>query len=196
MSVCCIPVDSPLGEWFRGTYFSSKTFVEELSLEDMLWKDRPGIESNTHFKQIIPYILVKNAQGDFACYRRGGAERRLHNFWSCGVGGHIDDCDKRKTVIDTIKAGVMRELSEEFADFDSTKCVLSMIGTIHEDETSVGLHHIGLVFLLEQQRGNAFMPAEELVDCVWLPLSEVNKRNLEIWTQLALQLEETVCHTH
>lgn len=195
MSVCCISVKSVFGKWFQGTYASRETFVPELMVNDFQWKNRPEVENNLDFKQIIPYILVKNSEGEFACYQRKGAEKRLHNLWSCGVGGHIDDCDLKPSPMATIMTGVMRELSEEFLDFDSSKCNLSLLGTIHEDSTVVGLHHIGIVFLLEIFPDKSLMPAEELADCMWLNRNELTYRNLESWSHLALQLEGTLCLT-
>jgi predicted NUDIX family phosphoesterase len=110
-----------------------------------------------------------------------------------GVGGHIEEVDKRETVIETVLAGARRELSEEFANYQSNIGRLQIIGVIHENETEVGLHHIGIVLLLQLGETESLCPDLELKDCVWLSRDQLLVQRLELWSKLALQLEETVC---
>src|ERR1044072_7133831 len=56
------------------------------------YKSRSTIETDTNFKQLIPYVVV--VCGDkILRYRRGatGGENRLHGLFSIGIGGHISN---------------------------------------------------------------------------------------------------------
>ncbi|MBF0234249.1 MAG: hypothetical protein HQK65_14610, partial [Desulfamplus sp.] len=58
------------------------------------WLDRSVAETDTQFKQIIPYILIQADNGNLtAIYKRKGSESRLHDLWSMGIGGHINPSD-------------------------------------------------------------------------------------------------------
>jgi len=193
MSVCCIHKSAVSETWWNGTYYTKKSFLNELAIDDFKWMPRNLVENDSAYKQLIPYILVKTWDNKFVCYRRAGTEKRLHAFWSCGVGGHIEDFDFKDSLLETIYAGAHRELSEEFADYDTQVGLLQHIGTIHENETDVGLHHIGLVMILQLQKHEILHPDKELVECGWLSRDEMYSRSLELWSRLALKLEEVVC---
>lgn len=57
------------------------------------WLARADAESDPTYKQWIPYVLLRNAQGHLATYARQGGETRLHGCWSLGLGGHINPVD-------------------------------------------------------------------------------------------------------
>ncbi|WP_298503691.1 NUDIX domain-containing protein [uncultured Sphaerochaeta sp.] len=193
MSICCIEKQSIDESWWTDTYYTENTFLNDLRVGDLRWLPRSRVEDDPSYKQLIPYVLVKSSNNAFACYQRAGTEIRLHAFMSCGVGGHIEEVDKRETVIETVLAGARRELSEEFANYQSNIGRLQIIGVIHENETEVGLHHIGIVLLLQLGETESLCPDLELKDCVWLSRDQLLVQRLELWSKLALQLEETVC---
>ena len=42
------------------------------------------------FPQILPYIAIRDLDGNYLTYSRNGTETRLHGSRSIGIGGHID----------------------------------------------------------------------------------------------------------
>lgn len=52
--------------------------------------DRSSAEEDDKKKQIIPYVLLRDKDNNIFLYKRKGNEKRLHGFYSIGVGGHID----------------------------------------------------------------------------------------------------------
>ncbi|MEO8230292.1 MAG: NUDIX domain-containing protein [Chloroflexota bacterium] len=103
---------------------------------------RPVMESNPAFKQIIPYLVLRDGARWFLMQRtRGGADRRLHDLWSIGVGGHLNPGDA------DIAGGLAREWREELqADFAPD---YRFLGLLNDDTTDVGRVHLGVVFLAE-----------------------------------------------
>src|SRR4029450_7611066 len=55
---------------------------------------RAELEDAPSFQQLIPYVVVRDAERVFLMRRlRAGADVRLHDRWSIGVGGHIGESD-------------------------------------------------------------------------------------------------------
>lgn len=100
---------------------------------------RPVMEGDPAFKQIIPYLVLRDGPRWFLMQRtRGGADSRLHDRWSIGVGGHLNPGDA------DIAGGLAREWREELvADFDPDYC---FVGLLNDDTTEVGRVHLGVVF--------------------------------------------------
>ncbi len=119
-------------------------FVDNLLLSDKLfYMDREAAEKDPNFKQLIPYcILIQN--GEIFCYKRTkkGGEKRLHELWSVGVGGHINPCDG-EGAISKYEAGLFRELKEE-VDIKKGYSV-GFFGFINDNSNSVGQVHFGVV---------------------------------------------------
>src|SRR6185437_9107757 len=61
---------------------------------NILYRNRSEAELDRRYKQLIPYVLII-CNGKILRYRRGkgGSEKRLHGFYSVGVGGHISEED-------------------------------------------------------------------------------------------------------
>jgi predicted NUDIX family phosphoesterase len=100
---------------------------------------RPDAEADPRFKQVIPYLVLRDGEQWFLMRRtRGGADRRLHERWSIGVGGHLNPGDL------DLAGGLRREWGEELvADFVPA---FQPIGLLNDDETDVGSVHIGVVY--------------------------------------------------
>ena len=64
----------------------------ELMLRNIEVKRRGDMEQDPTYKQLISYVIVKNAKGETLVYQRltGGGENRLHGLASVGVGGHMN----------------------------------------------------------------------------------------------------------
>ncbi len=171
------------------------TFTTQCTRSNFTFVDRSEAEEDPGRKQIIPYILLQTQDGSkTAAYKRQGSEKRLHDLWSVGIGGHINPIDipRGKSVnnaaFETIlTAGMERELDEELIlrpDGDKVK----FSGIVSEDITSVGSVHLGAVFRILTRSPQSYAPGPELHEFTWLPTRGLGQLNLELWSELALEL--------
>ncbi|PIE63092.1 MAG: phosphoesterase [Desulfobacter postgatei] len=167
------------------------TFAATCTNAEFSFVPRGIAEEDRQKKQIIPYILLQTFDGGMtAAYNRQGREERLHDLWSIGVGGHINPED---TALGTdnfetiLNAGMQRELDEEL-----TRRILSdpieFIGVISEDITPVGSVHMGAVFLIRTQNPEGYLPGDELHSFTWHTTHALCRLDLELWSELALEL--------
>ncbi len=192
--VLCIPKDRLPAEWTRErTRFSTDldTFCSACETAGYTFEKRAAVESDPSFKQVIPYIVFQTADREqMAIYRRTGSEKRLHDLWSVGIGGHINPVDqsgKTASFKQILLSGMARELGEEIIDppHDSPS---QFMGIINENETDVGKVHMGAVFRLLITRPERVRPGAELTDFKWVASNTVPQYTLELWSQLALSL--------
>lgn len=103
---------------------------------------RAAVESDESLKQVIPYLVLRDGSRYFLMRRtRSGADARLHDRWSIGVGGHLNPGDGG------IHGGLAREWAEELAaDFIPE---FRLIGLLNDDTTEVGRVHIGAVHVAD-----------------------------------------------
>ncbi|MBF0242969.1 MAG: phosphoesterase [Desulfamplus sp.] len=173
------------------------------------WIDRAIAETDSSFKQIIPYIVIQaDSQKLTAIYSRKGGESRLHGLWSIGIGGHINPLDDHldsSNFKDILYSGMLRELNEELIFLPqiltidelqkSKELSLKFIGVINEELTEVGKVHFGVVFKIVVKSSDIFTPAQELANFQWIRTDMLLKHsynpldfNLELWSQLAIEL--------
>ena len=112
---------------------------------------RNWVETNTTYKQIIPYVCFFNIEEKkYVSYRRfKGEEKRLDGKISIGIGGHINPIDMSYGSKDIIKTCANREVAEEFGmERLSEKLIPKRkVGVIYNDTSTVGEVHFGVVFL-------------------------------------------------
>lgn len=187
-SVLCVPRNKLPIMWQRDFGWISVT-AEDLAhvlCGTQIWIERQVAESDPDYKQIIPYLLVQNQSGDYAFYRRHGSEKRIHGFYSVGVGGHIDYTDDPgdgQSLMEIVIAGAKREINEEFKN---PYCgSFRFLGLINEELTEVGRVHLGLVFHVAL--GNSPAPAAELDDFQWIRPDWIQHK-MEYWSELAIEL--------
>jgi predicted NUDIX family phosphoesterase len=103
---------------------------------------RPAMERDPSFKQIIPYLVLRDGARYFLMRRtRAGADERLHDRFSIGVGGHLNPGDG------DIDGGLRREWAEELdAGFVPD---FRFVGLLNDDTTEVGSVHLGAVFIAD-----------------------------------------------
>src|SRR5436190_9053741 len=96
----------------------SKNAKEALAvvLSNYTFMERNLAEHDESFKQVIPYVLVAHGNRYLLIRRtKKQGEARLHDMYSLGIGGHINDVDSgsedRHSHI--VEAGMRRELNEE-----------------------------------------------------------------------------------
>jgi predicted NUDIX family phosphoesterase len=107
--------------------------------------DRPIAEENPAFKQLIPYVVVRDGGRTFLMERTSaGGDPRLHRKASIGVGGHLNPVDEGD---DPLAAGLQREWAEELlADWEPR---FALVGLLNDDSNPVGSVHLGVVFTVE-----------------------------------------------
>ena len=107
--------------------------------------DRPIAEEDPAFKQLIPYVVVRDGALVYLMERTAaGGDARLHGKASIGVGGHLNPVDEGE---DPLTDGLRREWSEELvADWEPE---FRLVGLLNDDSNPVGSVHLGVVFEVE-----------------------------------------------
>lgn len=192
MKICCVKTDS-LPKNITEKTDSFRADFDFIKKENIEWIERKEAETNFSYKQIIPYVILRQQDGKIACYKRHGTEERLHGLFSCGFGGHIEQCDSGGSVLETIKNGMLRELSEEVSNFSPSLLgkndfELSYLGVINEVESEAGLVHLGVVFIGKCKNGFVPKEADETKGLEWKSVEELSDLRTELWTTLALKL--------
>jgi predicted NUDIX family phosphoesterase len=107
--------------------------------------DRPLAEEDPTFKQLIPYVVVREGALVYLMERTAaGGDARLHGKASIGVGGHLNPVDHGE---DPLTDGLRREWSEELiANWEPE---FRLVGLLNDDSNPVGSVHLGVVFEVE-----------------------------------------------
>lgn len=135
------PLALPNGS-FRGLQAVDEAWLHDLVATAGEFRARPDMEADRSFKQLIPYLVLRDGPGWFLMRRtRAGADRRLHDRWSIGVGGHLNPGD-----LDLLN-GLRREWSEEIDAVFVPE--FQFVGLLNDDDTDVGSVHLGAVYLAD-----------------------------------------------
>jgi predicted NUDIX family phosphoesterase len=198
--VFAFPTD---GFWKLVTYIK-KGLIRENSgvlkriIQNGLFLRRSELEEDPSFKQIIPYAIISNNEpecsGDrqsqsFYLFRRtsGQTEKRLHNKFSLGVGGHMNPNDfmesKEQYLIDELK----RELFEEVKLLNG--CLIEdieFIGFINDDTISVGRVHIGLLYNIQVSNKEVYVNETDKMTAEWIDKPNLAEfyEGMETWTKI------------
>lgn len=122
----------------------------------LFFAERDYMEVNSHYKQIIPYLMLQRGTGDetrILCYQRRTkhTEKRLGGLWSVGFGGHIEPLDRNEDAVATnglVMATALREMEEE-TGLKPSADALSLVGFINSDSEDVSSVHFGVVFKVD-----------------------------------------------
>lgn len=144
--------------------------------------DRPLAEDDPTHKQLIPYVVVRDATAVFLMERTdAGGDPRLHGKASIGVGGHLNPVDEGK---DALMAGLRREWEEELeADWEPR---FELVGLLNDDTNPVGAVHLGVVFTVEADGRPVAVREHEKLIGQFVGAREVVAAwdRLETWSQL------------
>lgn len=159
--------------------------------KDVVIMQRALLETDPKFRQLIPYVVVK--QGDkYLAYKRSvsGGESRLHNLFSIGIGGHVDAVDAVYDeqgvfqLADTLRTGMYRELQEELGLTESDFLGMTTIGYLSKDVTAVDKVHLGIVLVAEVHADLVITSKEDALHLAgFLTADELAKLNLESWSE-------------
>ena len=131
---------------------------------------REDAETNENFLQLIPYVVLRHKDEVFMYKRlKAGSEKRLHDKYSIGIGGHIerDLGTIPGSTLDTPRnhfiKSTSRELFEEvILNADPILIESENRYLIYDDSNAVGRVHLGI--LIECRLGNIDADAKSIVE--------------------------------
>jgi len=158
-------------------------------VQNGLFLRRSEAEEDPSFKQIIPYAIISNKES-FYLFRRTSSqtEKRLHNKFSLGVGGHMNPNDsmesKEQYLIDELK----RELYEEVKLLNGCQIEhIEFIGFINDDTIPVGSVHLGLLYNIHVSNKEVYINETDKMTADWIDKSNLSEfyEGMETWTKIA-----------
>jgi predicted NUDIX family phosphoesterase len=157
-------------------------------VQNGLFLKRSELEEDPSFKQIIPYAIISNQESFYLFRRRSGqTEKRLHNKFSLGVGGHMNPDDspesKEQYLVDELK----RELYEEVELLNG--CLIEdieFIGFINDDTIPVGRVHIGLLYNIHVSNKEVYINETDKMTAAWIDKSNLAEfyKGMETWSKI------------
>lgn len=156
-------------------------FVAALE-RDGRYEPRDAMEVDPTFKQVIPYLVLRDDERYFLMRRTtGGGDARLHGRYSIGVGGHLNPGDGG------LVGGLRREWDEELvADFVPA---FRLVGLLNDDTTEVGAVHLGAVYVADAAgRAVTVRETDKLTGSFVPPAGvEAVAEQLETWSRLIFE---------
>lgn len=147
--------------------------------------DRPVAEESPDWKQLIPYVVLRDGPNVFLMERTdAGGDPRLHRKATIGVGGHINPVDEGD---DPLSVGLAREWQEELvADWEPR---FELVGMLNDDSNPVGSVHLGVVFTVEADgRPVTVRETHKLAGRFATPQEVRSARDrMETWSQLVAE---------
>ncbi len=176
----------PDGATWHGLRADGLTTFLDVIARDGRYAPRDAMEQDPAYKQIIPYLVLRDGERYFLMRRtRAGADRRLHDRWSIGVGGHLNPGD------DGLLGGLRREWREELdADFEPA---FEPLALLNDDTTDVGAVHLGVVVLAHAGGRAVTIRETEKLSGAFAPPNEVaaGAEHLETWSRIVFDALET-----
>ncbi|HSK53101.1 MAG TPA: NUDIX hydrolase [Clostridia bacterium] len=149
---------------------------------DGRYEPRAAMEVDPSFKQVIPYLVLRDGERFFLMRRtRAGVDARLHDRYSIGVGGHLNPGDGG------LLGGLRREWAEELvATFEPE---FRLVGLLNDDTTDVGSVHLGAVYVADAAgRPVAIRETDKLSGAFAEPAEVAAVADLlETWSRLAFE---------
>lgn len=174
-----------------GCDFHGVRSAEDGTLEDLRsavvshgrYLERLIAENDPAYKQLIPYVVVRDAASVFLMQRTdAGGDARLHGRASIGVGGHLNPVDEGE---DALMVGLRREWAEELvAEWEPQ---FRLIGLLNDDSNPVGAVHLGVVFEVQADGRPVDVRERDKLTGAFADAREVAAAwdRLETWSQLA-----------
>ena len=147
--------------------------------------DRSAMEADPAFKQVIPYLVLRDGDRYFLMRRtRAGGDVRLHDRWSIGVGGHLNPGDG------DLDGGLRREWDEELVA--TFRPEFTFVGLLNDDTTDVGRVHLGAVYETDAAGHDvAIRETDKLSGAFATPVEVAAVADdLETWSRLVFEFLE------
>lgn len=153
-----------------------------------LFRKRSELEEDPSFKQIIPYAIISN-KDSFCLFKRTSMqkEKRLHNKFSLGVGGHMNPGNPKESKEQYLINELKRELFEEVKLLNG--CLIEdieFIGFINDDSISVGSVHIGLLYNVHVSNRDIVINETDKMTADWIDKPDLAEfyEGMETWTKI------------
>ncbi len=197
----------PTDEFWKLMTYKKKGLIKENSevLKTIVQKGqflrRSELEEDPSFKQIIPYSIISNKEPDppvgggvrqsqsFYLFKRTSkqTEKRLHNKFSLGVGGHMNPDNSMESKEQYLFNELKRELYEEVKLLNG--CVIEdveFIGFINDDTIPVGRVHIGLLYNIHVSNKEVYINETDKMTADWIDKSNLAEfyEGMETWTKI------------
>jgi predicted NUDIX family phosphoesterase len=170
--------------WYGLRFDDLAAFVDVVASEGR-YEPRNAMEHDPRYKQIIPYLVLRDGDRYFLMRRtRAGADQRLHDRWSIGVGGHLNPGD------DGLLGGLRREWREELeAEFEPA---FEPLALLNDDTTDVGAVHLGVVFVADAAGRSVTVREHDKLTGAFATAAEVGAvaEDLETWSRLVFEAIE------
>jgi predicted NUDIX family phosphoesterase len=158
-------------------------------LQNGLFLKRSESEEDPSFKQIIPYAIISN-KDSFYLFRRtsGQTEKRLHNKFSLGVGGHMNPNNSDESKEQYLPNELKRELFEEVKLLNDCSIEdIEFIGFINDDIIPVGRMHIGLLYNIHVSNKEVYINETDKMTAEWVDKSRLPEfyAEMETWSRIA-----------
>jgi predicted NUDIX family phosphoesterase len=127
--------------WYGLRTDGLEAFVGALE-RDGRYEPRDAMEHDPSFKQVIPYLVLRDGPQYFLMLRTAaGGDPRLHGRYSIGVGGHLNPGDGG------LLGGLRREWAEELVTAFVPE--FRLVALLNDDTTDVGAVHLGAVYVAD-----------------------------------------------
>jgi len=170
----------------------------KIIVQNGLFRKRNELEEDPSFKQIIPYAVISNKEPErsgvrqsqsFYLFRRrsGQREKRLHNKFSLGVGGHMNPRNSKESDEQYLINELKREFFEEVILLNG--CFIEnieFIGFINDDTIPVGRVHIGLLYNIRVSNKNTVINETDRMTADWIDKPDLGEfyEGMETWTKI------------
>jgi predicted NUDIX family phosphoesterase len=194
----------PTDEFWKLITYEEKGLIKENSealkriVQNGLFRKRSELEEDPSFKQVIPYAIISNNEPErsgvrqsqsFCLFKRtsGQTEKRLHNKFSLGVGGHMNPGNSKESNEHYLINELKRELFEEVKLLNG--CLIEdieFIGFINDDTIPVGRVHIGLLYDIHVSNKNIVINETDRMTADWIDKPDLAEfyEGMETWTKI------------
>ncbi len=193
--VLVFPADilEDLGRFQGYTLNVEKYLSVILNPQNNRFMPRTAAEDDPSFKQLIPYVILRNGRSVFS-YVRGkqSGEARLIALRSIGIGGHIEphDLSLFSSDKDFYLQAAKREVNEEVrVDSDYRERVVALI---NDDSNDVGRVHFGIVHIWDLTEPSVTKREGKITQSGFVEIQQLKGKceELETWSRFALQVLE------
>ena len=152
------------------------------------FRSRTELEEDPSFKQIIPYAIISHKKSYYLFKRTPKqTEKRLHNKFSLGVGGHMNPKNSNESKEEYPINELKRELFEEVKLLDG--CFIEdieFIGFINDDTISVGRVHIGILYNIHVSNKDVVINETKKMSAEWVDKPDLAKfyKVMETWSKI------------
>ena len=184
----------PTDELWKLISYKEKGLIKENSevlkriIQNGLFRKRSELEEDPSFKQIIPYAIISNKES-YCLFKRTSSqtEKRLHNKFSLGVGGHMNPGNSKGPKEQYIINELKRELLEEVKLLND--CLIEdieFIGFINDDTIPVGRVHIGLLYNIHVSNKDVVINEPDMMTADWIDKPDLAEfyEGMETWTKI------------